>query len=281
MAAIASDRFAPLSLAGTYNSDRASLPEALAPPSALQDAFGQQAFRGVPFDLGAAGAANVALVAEAPLTVAAGDLAATYLVFLHQVEDRASTYPDRLRGHGRGRQRARRPRRRLRAALRRRLRARATDPAPLRDPAGAHRLGGQPLRRRADVCGSGDRLRRGGQGGRQALHRGIRPRRDPARLRPRRRAGPGLALRPAQPPPRPPHRRGRAPASRRALRGVRHRHDRPDRPPAEAGDAAQAAPGSAAGSRLRRRPPTRRPRTGPGHRHLRAPRAGLRPRPLD
>ncbi len=83
MAAPASDRFAPLSLAGAYNADRASLPEALAPPPALQDAFGQHAFRGVPFDLGAEDARNVALVAETPLTVAAGGLAATYVIFLH------------------------------------------------------------------------------------------------------------------------------------------------------------------------------------------------------
>ncbi len=92
MAAPASDHFTPLSLAGSYNADRTSLPEPLAPPPDLAGSFGRQAFRGVPFDLGAAGSANVALLAEAPITVPAGGLQATYLVFLHHVEDRASNY---------------------------------------------------------------------------------------------------------------------------------------------------------------------------------------------
>ena len=67
MATPASDRFTPLSLAGAYNADRGSLPAPLAPPPDLEGAFGQHAFRGIPFDLGAADSANVALVAEAPL----------------------------------------------------------------------------------------------------------------------------------------------------------------------------------------------------------------------
>ena len=92
MAAPASDRFAPLSLAGTYNADRTALPAPLASPSDLAASFGSQAFRGVPFNLGSAGGPNVVLVADSPVIVAAGRLAASYLVFLHHVEDRASSY---------------------------------------------------------------------------------------------------------------------------------------------------------------------------------------------
>ena len=189
--------------------------------------------------------------------------------------------PDRLRRHRRGRQRAGRPRRRLRAALHRRLRARAPDPAPLRHPAGADRLGGQSVCRRADVRGSRGCVRRGGPGGRQALHRGLRPWRDPARIRPRRRTGPGVAVRAAQPAPGTPHRRGRAAARRRAMRGVRHRRHRPGRPSIASRDAAQAAAGPAAGNLLRSRPPACRPGAGPRHYHLGASRTGLRPCRVD
>ena len=92
MATPASDLFAPLSLAGAYNADRNALPEPLAPPYDLATSFGSQAFRGVPFDLGSAGGPNVVLVAGSPVTVSAGGRPARYLVFLHQVEDRASNY---------------------------------------------------------------------------------------------------------------------------------------------------------------------------------------------
>ena len=95
MAAPASDRFTPLSLAGAYNAYRDRLPETLAPPPGLAGAFGRQAFRGVPFDLGTAGGMNAVLVDRTRAertTVPAGGLAAAYLVFLHHVEDRASDY---------------------------------------------------------------------------------------------------------------------------------------------------------------------------------------------
>ena len=46
----------------------------------------------MPFDLGSAGNPNVVLVAGSPVTVSVGERPARYLVFLHQVEDRASNY---------------------------------------------------------------------------------------------------------------------------------------------------------------------------------------------
>ena len=97
MATPASDRFTPLSLAGACNAERSALPEALAPPPDLAGRYGRQAFRGVPFDLGAGGGPDVVLVAaaagaETTVTVPAGGLQATYLVFLHHLEDRVSNY---------------------------------------------------------------------------------------------------------------------------------------------------------------------------------------------
>jgi hypothetical protein len=88
----ASDLFQPLSLTDACNADRAALSDALAPPPALAQAFGAQVFRGIPFLLGPAGAANVVRVAGEPVTVAAGGVTARYLVFVHYVADRASNY---------------------------------------------------------------------------------------------------------------------------------------------------------------------------------------------
>ena len=88
----ASDRFQPLPLTDACNADRAALPDALAPPPALEQAHGAQVFRGIPFLLGPAGADNVVLVDGLPVTVAAGGVTARYLVFVHCVADRASNY---------------------------------------------------------------------------------------------------------------------------------------------------------------------------------------------
>ena len=92
MSVPASDRFLPLPLNSACNAERAALPDALAPPPALERAFGAQGFRGIPFLLSPAGAANVVLVDREPVTVAAGGLTARYLVFVHYVADRASNY---------------------------------------------------------------------------------------------------------------------------------------------------------------------------------------------
>ena len=92
MSTPASEHLVALDLSGAFNADRAALPAPLAPPSALVRAFGPQVFRGMPFLLGPAGAANVILVRDEPVTVAAGGLTARYLVFVHYVADRPSTY---------------------------------------------------------------------------------------------------------------------------------------------------------------------------------------------
>ena len=92
MATPASDRFQALPLHGGFNADRAELPPALVPPPSLERAFGAQVFRGMPFLLGSAGAANVLLVTDTPVTIATEDLSARYVIFLHYVADRPSNY---------------------------------------------------------------------------------------------------------------------------------------------------------------------------------------------
>ena len=88
----ASSHFAPLDLSGAFNVDRAALPAPLRPPADLAQAFGDQDYLGIPFRLGPAQAANVVRLDQSAVTIPAGDLHATYIVFLHAVEDRVTVY---------------------------------------------------------------------------------------------------------------------------------------------------------------------------------------------
>ena len=98
-----SPHFAPLSLGPVFNADRAGLDGGLQPRTAdapdwsLSQAFGEQNFRGIPFTLGEPGQPNVILLSAGGST---GDVRidvdpfhATYLVFLHAVEDRPVPEP--------------------------------------------------------------------------------------------------------------------------------------------------------------------------------------------
>ncbi len=91
-----SDLFTPLSLDSVFNCERQTLDERLR----LHDdaAFGQQTFRGIPFDLGAADQPNAILLDDAGVSIAAGNRQATYIVVAHIVEDRALTLPADLKG---------------------------------------------------------------------------------------------------------------------------------------------------------------------------------------
>ena len=82
----ASELFTPISLADRFNRDRAALDELLRVQ--LDDGFGRQTCRGIPFEFGAADQANVILLDDRAVCVSTGDLQATYLVFAHTVEDR-------------------------------------------------------------------------------------------------------------------------------------------------------------------------------------------------
>lgn len=97
----ASPHFRPLSLAGGFNADRARLDGGLAPKTeeipdwSLTAAFGDCAYRGIPFTLGQADEPNVILLEPGANEVCCefAPFHATYLVFLHAVEDRVAGLP--------------------------------------------------------------------------------------------------------------------------------------------------------------------------------------------
>ncbi len=91
MPAPASDNFTPLPLSNHFNCVRDMLDESLR--LRADDAFGQQSFRGIPFELGAADQANAILLDGNEVSVAAGDRRASYFIFAHIVEERAETLP--------------------------------------------------------------------------------------------------------------------------------------------------------------------------------------------
>src|SRR5688500_17228146 len=93
-----SPHFTPLSLADSFNLDRtrldgglASLGEAAGDWSATE-AFGPQAFCGIPFSLGQPDRPNMILLGRSPdsadVRIELPPTRATYLIFLHAVEDR-------------------------------------------------------------------------------------------------------------------------------------------------------------------------------------------------
>ncbi len=91
-----SPHFTPIVLADAFNADRARLDGGLQPvtsPSAdwsTETAFGAQSYRGIPFALGEAGQPNVILLGGGAneVRIEVEPVRATYVVFLHAVEDR-------------------------------------------------------------------------------------------------------------------------------------------------------------------------------------------------
>jgi hypothetical protein len=94
----ASPHFTPLSLATVFNADRASLDGGLQPRSgdapdwSLSQAFGDQIFHGIPFALGEPDRPNVIYLSggadNGVVRIEVDPFHATYLIFLHAVEDR-------------------------------------------------------------------------------------------------------------------------------------------------------------------------------------------------
>lgn len=81
-----SDHFTSIDLSHAFNVDR-SVPG--------EDAyFGQSGFLGIPFSLGQPNQNNVIELDQAPVEIELEPFAATYLVFLHAVEDRVTNYLD-------------------------------------------------------------------------------------------------------------------------------------------------------------------------------------------
>jgi len=102
MPAPASNLFRPIPLDEAFNCDRATLAAELRLKG--DDAFGARSYRGIPFAFGAAGEANAILLDGAEISIATGDLHASYLVFAHIVEDKRPRLPADLGDYERGRE---------------------------------------------------------------------------------------------------------------------------------------------------------------------------------
>lgn len=90
----ASAYFTPLLLSKLFNSDRQTLPTELLPPVDLTSITGAQTFRGIPFRLGLSDEPNIILLDKQPAVIDVDNLQASYILFLHAVEDRKTNYLD-------------------------------------------------------------------------------------------------------------------------------------------------------------------------------------------
>lgn len=89
-----SEHFTPVSLAEHYNVDRVQC--AGFGGEDWDAMYGRQSVLGVPFELGAAGELNGVLLDRDAVMVDMGGATATYLLFLHTVEDRVTCYQEGL-----------------------------------------------------------------------------------------------------------------------------------------------------------------------------------------
>lgn len=86
----------PISLATNFSVNRSELLDGIRPIADDSTTFGQQSFRGLPFLLGKPDRPNVILLDESEVQIELDDIKATYLLFVHAVEDRATNYLDGL-----------------------------------------------------------------------------------------------------------------------------------------------------------------------------------------
>ena len=91
-----SDHFSPLDLAGCANAQRDALPEGFQVPENISSGGPDSCFRGIPFNLGEPGQPNAILLNKDPVELPLDGRKASYLVFLHIVEDRTTNYADGL-----------------------------------------------------------------------------------------------------------------------------------------------------------------------------------------
>lgn len=86
--------FMPIALTGAFTVDHQTLTEGLRAPRDLGELTGHQSFCGIPFALGQPGEKNVILLDqdEVSISLASGSVTASYLIFLHAVEDRVTNY---------------------------------------------------------------------------------------------------------------------------------------------------------------------------------------------
>lgn len=87
-----SPHFEPISLQAVYNVPRSDLASDLATPDRFGAFHGLKVIRGVPFDFGSADRPDVVLLDDSPVSIELHDRAASYLVFVHVVENRPTNY---------------------------------------------------------------------------------------------------------------------------------------------------------------------------------------------
>lgn len=91
-----SSYFTPIPLTGAWAVDQQTLTDGLRAPRDLGALTGQQSFCGIPFALGQPGEKNVILLDKAKTVIdldpALASQGATYVIFLHAVEDRVTNY---------------------------------------------------------------------------------------------------------------------------------------------------------------------------------------------
>jgi hypothetical protein len=91
-----SAHFTPISLKNVFNADRQQLPDALQSFDDTPTYFGSQSFHGIPFELGLPKQANTILLDKNEVHIDLDDIRATYIIFLHTVEDRKTNYQEGL-----------------------------------------------------------------------------------------------------------------------------------------------------------------------------------------
>ena len=97
MKAPASPHFNPISLTNTFNANQHELPDALriTPTEEWEEPIhGQQSFLGIPFSLGVPDGPNIIHLINEPIHIEIEEQLATYILFLHAVEDRVTNYQD-------------------------------------------------------------------------------------------------------------------------------------------------------------------------------------------
>ncbi|MFN8439352.1 MAG: CehA/McbA family metallohydrolase [Caldilineaceae bacterium] len=90
----ASPHFTPLNLSQAFNIDWQTLSGTLLPPADKRLISGEGVFRGIPFLMGNEGKANVILLDHNEVRIDVGGQSASYILFLHVVEDRITNYLD-------------------------------------------------------------------------------------------------------------------------------------------------------------------------------------------
>jgi hypothetical protein len=88
-AAPASPHFTALELTNLFGINRSELPTGLRTPGRYEAIHGEQTIRGIPFLFGGATGPNVVLLDSSRVTIGLGGATATYVLFVHVVEDAA------------------------------------------------------------------------------------------------------------------------------------------------------------------------------------------------